>query len=512
MSARPLPARPNLDHLKHEAKVLHAGFLAGRTDALQRVRAVLADRPALKLTEAQRVVAREYGFPTWARLRAQVQASRGFDEAVDVFLAAVGEQDASVARRVLGAQPRLATGSLHVAAALGLASEAERLIAEDRTRVTARVGKSQTDPLLCLCYSPFHGESAERDAGLLATARLLLDAGADPNTADAGNGVPALYAVTGLRSVLPIARLLLDAGAKPTDGESVFHAAEHFHEDALELLLGAGADLNYIGEWGNTPLYFLLRWFDVEHEPRVRQGLVWLLAHGADPNVPSTTEQETALHVAARRGQSVATVQLLLERGADVHLRRSDGSTAWLLARRVGFDALATLLERAGARPQPLSPIETLLAACGRGDIEAARRLTSPEHLSALAPADRLLVTEAAGEGRTATVAACVAAGFPANTLDDIGATGLHHAAVRGRVATVRVLLDAGAVVNIRDREHSSTPLGWACFGADFVEDPDGDYGATVRALLEAGARQQADEHQPRHAGVQAVLKAFSAR
>src|SRR4029450_3211651 len=47
----------------------------------------------------------------------------------------------------------------------------------------------------------------------------------------------------GRARIVPIARLLLDAGANPTDGESVFHAAEHFHEEALELLLRAGADL-----------------------------------------------------------------------------------------------------------------------------------------------------------------------------------------------------------------------------------------------------------------------------
>src|SRR6185369_5837669 len=131
---------------------------------------------------------------------------------------------------------------------------------------------SPADPLLWLCYSPFHGESEARDAGLLATARLLLAAGADPNTRDARHGVPALYAVTGARSVLPIARLLLDAGANPTDGESVFHAAEHFHEDALELLLRAGVDLNYVGDWGNTAPYFLLLWWDVEKEPKIKLG------------------------------------------------------------------------------------------------------------------------------------------------------------------------------------------------------------------------------------------------
>lgn len=512
MPSRDLPARPHLDHLKHEAKALLAAIREGDANALRRARAALGDKPAVKLTDAQRVIAREYGFPTWARLRAHVQASRGTHDAVRAFLAAVQEQDREGATRVLRAQPRIAQESLHVAAVLGLVDDAQRLIAEDASRVTARDGEPFGDPLLYLCYSPFHGESEERDAALLATTRLLLDAGADPNTRDGRHGVPALYAVTGVRSVLPIARLLLDAGANPTDGESLFHAAERFHEDALELLLSAGAQVNHAGEWGNTPLYYLLRYWDVEREARVRQGLIWLLDHGADPNVRCAEERETSLHVAARRGQSPAVVRLLLERGADVHARRADGSTAWFLARRHGFDELASLLESAGARPEPLSPLDTLLAACGRGDLEAARRVASPDLLGGLSPADRRLLPEAASVGRVQAASAYIAAGFPVNAVDTAGATALHHAAIHGRASLVRALLDAGADVDIRDTEHRSTALGWACFGADFVADTDGDYEGSVRALLDAGARPRADEHEPQHAGVRRLIEERSER
>ena len=100
-------------------------------------------------------------------------------------------------------------------------------------------------------------------------------------------------------------------------------------------------------------------------------------------------------------------------------------------------------------------------------------------------------------------------AGFPVSTADTLGATVLHHSALHGRARQVRMLLEAGAVTDIRDKEHSSTPLGWACFGADFVRDSDGDYEGCVRALLEAGARPLADEYQPEHAGVRAVLEQF---
>ncbi|MBC7897130.1 MAG: ankyrin repeat domain-containing protein [Cytophagaceae bacterium] len=429
------------------------------------------------------------------------------DVAVAAFLDAILAQDQGGARAVLDTHPDLPSRSLHVAATLGLPHECARLITADPSLVHAKAGVPGAEPLLFLCYSPLHGESAEGDAGLLATARLLLDAGADPKTSDARYHVPALYAVTGLRSVPAIARLLLAAGANPTDGESLHHSAEHFHEDALELLLEAGGDVNHVGEWGNTPLYFLLRWHDLAKEPRVRHGAEWLLAHGADPNVSCGLEQEQSLHVAAWRGQEPEIVQLLLDHGADVHAVRGDGRTPWRLASRHGFNAIAALLERVGARAEALSPADKLLAACGRGDAADARRLASPDAIASLEPADQRLIVDAASVGRWPTVLACVAAGFDANTFNEHQSTALHHACLTGQIAVVHALLAAGASVRLRDSVHASTPLGWTTFGADHVGDASGDYPGCVRALLAAGAPREPDEYQPRRADVRAALE-----
>lgn len=510
MPSRALPARPDLEHLKNEAKALHKSATSGDPDALQRLRAALGDAPsavAPRLADAQRAVAREYGFPTWARLRSHVQASRGGAQAVLAFLDAVQQQDAERARRVLAQAPRIGVESLHVAAVVGDLQAARHLVAQDPSRVRERLGAANADPLLLLCYSPFHGESRERDAGILATARFLLESGADPNTRDARYGVPALYAVTGLHNVLPLARLLLDAGANPNDGESVFHAAERFHHEALELLLSAGADLDYVGEWGNTALYFLLRWHDVENELSTRKGFDWLLAHGSDPNVVCAKERETSLHVAVRRGQGAQIVTSLLDHGADVDVRRGDGKTAWVLAKRAGRDDLADVLARAGARTETLEPPDLLLAACARGDAREARERASRELVDALRDEDRALIVESAARGRGDSVAACIAAGFPVGAMDAGGATALHYAALRGDAHVTRAVLHAGADHTIRDAEHSSTPLGWAFFGADFVRTPGGEYEATVRALLDAGARPRDDEHRSTQAGIQALLR-----
>jgi ankyrin repeat protein len=510
MSQRELPARPDLDHLKNEAKALRAAFMSGDAGAVARVLVAIGPTTELKLTEAQRVLAREYGFRSWALLRSRVLASRGVTDAVDAFLAAVAEQDRGRALQVLKTEPRIAEESLHVAAVLGQRRTVRDRLVRDPSSVGERAGKPPAEPLLWLCYSPFHGESAERDRGLLACARALLAAGANPNTTDGRYGVPALYAVVGPRWVPEIARVLLTAGANPTDGESVFHAAESFHEEALELLLRHGADLNATGEWGNTPLYFLLRYHDLEREPDVARGLRWLLAHGADPNVRCGRERETSVHMAARSGQNVEIVKLLLEHGADVHALRGDGRTAWVLARRSGFDDVAAALEEAGARPEPLSSSDALMRACSRGDVEEATQLTSPQLVASLVPADLWVLPTAAFRNRLDVIEACLAAGVPIDTPDEFGATALHHASIRGRAPIVRELLRSGADFRIHDSQHDAPPLGWACFGADMVSEPGGDYEDTVRALLEAGARPTAADRLPQHEGVRAVLQSYA--
>ena len=101
---------------------------------------------------------------------------------VDSFLRAIAHGDTARASELLSDDPGLAAASLHVAAALG-DDEAVRRHLAGGARVDASAGDPPGEPLLWLCYSPFHGE---RDDELAAAARALLDAGADPNTRDGG--------------------------------------------------------------------------------------------------------------------------------------------------------------------------------------------------------------------------------------------------------------------------------------------------------------------------------------
>jgi hypothetical protein len=79
-----LPHRPNLDHLKKQAKDLLALYRKGDAAALARFRAALPAAAAksdeaiaslgLRLHDAQSCLAREYGFASWADLKSFVAA------------------------------------------------------------------------------------------------------------------------------------------------------------------------------------------------------------------------------------------------------------------------------------------------------------------------------------------------------------------------------------------------------------------------------------------------------
>src|SRR5262245_21960354 len=75
---RSLPPRPSLESLRKQAKKLARDVATGSADALARVRVHLP-RVDLPLTRrnAQLVLAREYGFPGWHDLVAEVSKRLG---------------------------------------------------------------------------------------------------------------------------------------------------------------------------------------------------------------------------------------------------------------------------------------------------------------------------------------------------------------------------------------------------------------------------------------------------
>ena len=136
-------------------------------------------------------------------------------------------------------------------------------------------------------------------------AALLLEAGADPNTASASKRTPLHLAVERNSPVMVTA--LLKAGAKPNeldkDGWTPLHhaAAKNQFETAKALLDGGAAPMT-LSERGGTPL----------HEAAVSGGkelITLLLDHKVDPKVKSK-DGVTALDI-ARKYKNKAAIETL---------------------------------------------------------------------------------------------------------------------------------------------------------------------------------------------------------
>src|SRR5688572_26786795 len=106
MSAE-LPARPSLEHLKNQAKELLRAYRENDAEAVARFRSLPTARGAApKLADAQRLIALQYGFASWPKLKAHLSAAPAPDP-VELLKAAFHADDAGALRGLLSRHPKL---------------------------------------------------------------------------------------------------------------------------------------------------------------------------------------------------------------------------------------------------------------------------------------------------------------------------------------------------------------------------------------------------------------------
>ena len=485
--ARSLPSRPDLAQQKKQAKELLQSFASGDAEARARVRAVLPDKQQIALADAQFVLAREYGFASWAALRqhieSKVEASRS---PLDRMHHAFARRDAASVRKLFEKHP------------------------EFRARIN--------DPLF-----PFDSPALVATAGDPAMVDVLLDFGADPNRRSGwwAGGFHPLYSATEAT-----ADRLIAAGAIPD-------ACAAAHLDRPELLARMIAEdptrVHERGGDGQMPLHFA----------RSRAVVDMLLAAGADIDARDVDHRSTAAEwmLDHTRGSGRFEIaRYLVERGAsaDIFLAAALGlndrvramldAKPKLLDLRTGqgdygekppssyriyfwtigdgrspldvaaqFDqqeTLQTMLEFA-------SPFQKFLLAARRGDEAQAKSMLreSPGLIKSMKQADHRAISDAAWQGNARAVALMSELGFDPRTPGEDSGTALHCAAWQGSVDTVAVLLrrpDARSLVQIRDAHYKATPLGW-CFHGSQNGNPRHDHAGVARLLLGAGAQPDPD-------------------
>jgi ankyrin repeat protein len=488
-----LPERPNLEQLKKQAKSLLHAAQANDAAALQRFAALPAFSAltagelrgqAFALHDAQSVIAREHGFPSWNALREEVEArTLSFDAAVDEFVRCASDGAAARARRLLALYPAIASAGLQTAILLGDAAGVEARLRERPELATQPGGAQHWEPLLYACHTCV---ADGRTDGLVAIARRLCALGANPNAEYRWNWHPelprtALWAAVCTIGHLPLAEVLLEAGANPTDGVTSHIAGGGRNVAALELLHRFGLNVNGI-PGGVPPLVYIMFWSTNPDGPR------WLLEHGADPNLAWGPDGESPLHVAARRWD-LAMAEMLVRHGANVATPRADGCTPHTLAELHGNHDIATRLVAHGAKDE-LSPVERFISACARGDRAGAQAMlvTHPSLRRELTPEQHLMMHRPAESGNAAVLETMLECGFDPSSVDKDNVTALHRAAMGGHPDAVRVLLAHGAPVNAQDGMFAATPLVWAVEGRRSASHGRGDHVAVARLLIAAGS------------------------
>jgi ankyrin repeat protein len=485
-----LPVSPDLAHLKKEAKHLLRDARAGALAAVQRFAvglpatrgldaADLAQR-ALRLHDAQSVLAREYGFRSWTELKRYVVWKRG--TAADrlrtwsSWVLDGNARERGLAVRMLDEEPDLFADNPWAACVTGDESALRGLLASDAGFANRRIGIHAMPPVAAVTHSRLILEDGF-EARLLACAALLVRHGADVNGSwiDArwpDNPLPVLYGAAGRTHNARMTKLLLDAGADPNDNESLYHSVEGGDSACTVLLLDAGvrvAGTNAIGRVLDFDKLDVLR---------------LLLSTGGDAT------ESPWIHHAILRGRSLAHIRVLADAGADLHASNADGVSVYRWAAMHGRADVLDMLRGAGVEEQ-LTSEEAFIGACSRGDDGEARGILQcmPDVFSRLAPRQLESLPQRAAVGDLRAVRTMLAVGWPREVKSGWDATALNLAVFQGDAEMARLLLDAGADWKTL-HGFGDTVLGTLSFAsrADDISDPaPRDYVGCAAALIDHG-------------------------
>ncbi|MBB4856319.1 hypothetical protein HNP40_003737 [Mycobacteroides chelonae] len=372
--ASTLPSNPSLDRIRDDARGLQRAVRTENPEAIATVRryhprpdiALASQRFALH--DAQSTTARRYGFTGWPALVRYVElvvelntdpgaVNEAALDPADRFCALASlrydENDEpprwQAAADLLADEPGLVEKHVWAAASAADPAALTRHLAARPALATTSGGPYQWFPLMYLCYgrAPL-GRSVD---DTLATAHLLLDAGADPNSGYLWCGLSTPFtALTGVfgegeqgpgrqprhRFAEALAAVLLERGAHPVDQQTLYNRMFRPDNSHLELLFSHG-----LADAGISPWERRLGEAMETREQMWRRQIEWAAGHGfADrlellarhgidttgatlvpPSFPTKVnardaEGATPLHHAAWEGD-LELIRRLLDAGAD---------------------------------------------------------------------------------------------------------------------------------------------------------------------------------------------------
>jgi ankyrin repeat protein len=451
----PLPSKPNLDKQRKLAKTLALDYWRGEAQAVARVQALHPKPPApdkFVLADAQLVIARGYGFESWAKLKHKIDSLT--KPPMESFGAAVREGDVEGVRALLGAHPELA------------ARINEPLFDFKQPAIQLALGDLAMLDLLIAHGADINAKSAWEMGGFgileNATAEqmpVLIERGAKVDVWSAAK----FDMVDELRAFLTSDPSLVNA--KGGDGKRPLHYAASV--GIAELLLDHGAEIDALDDdHHSTPAQYL-----VSERPEVAH---FLLARGAGFDLLLAAALGDIDRVRALLDKDAGAIRMRVSQDwfPMIDTAKNGGhiyqwtlgfyASAFDVARKHGHQAVVDLLlERAG-------PLDRVLDALWSGDVAVADAIfaSSPGVLAQMPDNASRLVADAARNNKTAAVEAMLDRGFPVTARSQHGAMPLHWAAWHGNPEMVRAVLKHDPPLDAGDRDHDGTAMGWLIHGA----------------------------------------------
>jgi hypothetical protein len=329
MPVKRLPSKPNLDHLKYQAKDLLGDHAARNVGVAQRLREfhphwtesadVEIFNAKLSLSDAQLTIAREYGFPSWARLKRHIERPTLTDQL-----------DLPHHERIEDSTFRRAVELLDAGDVAGLRAHLHQHLNLANQHIVFEGGNYFRNPTLLEFVAENPVRRGTLPQNIVPVAKVILDAGVEQSALDETLMLVATGSVPReCRVQLPLIDLLCEHGADPNS--AVVATALHGELEALNALIGRGARIN-------LPVAAALG-----RTEDVRQ-----LLPGAD-----SRDRHLALALASQFGQ-VDVVRLLLDAGEDPNRYNPVGghshTTPLHQAAGAGHNELVRLLVERGAR------------------------------------------------------------------------------------------------------------------------------------------------------------------
>ncbi len=489
--SRQLPAKPNLEHLKKQAKELLDDFKLGKTGAIERFHSLASQSSsAPKLADAQHVIARDYGFAGWPKLKEHVDALVSTLTPAELLAAAVRARDAARARDILEEHPELRAriDDPLPGDAFGQHALFAAVQRGDQTTIDVLLRAGANIQERTEWWAGGFGVLDDCDPSMVEFLRergAVLDA----------HSAARLGMMAKLRELVSVDPDVVHA--RGGDGQTPLHFASTVEMAEFLLANGAAIDAKDV-DHESTPAQYMLRVAQARHYPRDRQPVArYLVTRGC----------RTDILMAAALGDLEMVRWHLASDPASIRMRVSDeyfpkqnprsGGTIYIylfgryrtahqIARDFGHEELFQFLMQH-------SPQDVKLAqACELGDEELFRGLLAsrPNLIQTLSDGDWRRLTDAAQNNNTAAVRLMLAAGWPVDTRGEYDMTPLQWASWHGNAEMVREILRHRPRIELKDNHHGITAMGSALHGSMNGWHRDtGDYVATVEALLTSGAR-----------------------